>query len=124
MKRYSVLMGIGAGVMMAIAVLFFLIQNQYAFLNFGFFMVVVIGVVLPTVLHPLQAKGFSMPITKRVMILVSFLIGLGYSYYVTKSITYESNLFTQLVAEVCIIHGAALLVTWMPNQLEGKKNGD
>ncbi len=91
MEIYSVLLGIGCGVLNAIILLFLMIQNNYQVWNFGFWMILIIALTLPAILDPMEKKGFLLKHTKITMILVSLVICIGYTLYVTGSVQYDTG---------------------------------
>ncbi|MEE8807875.1 MAG: hypothetical protein SOI44_05590 [Lactimicrobium sp.] len=114
-KVFSVLLGIGTGLGMAVVVLFGMIRSEYAFWTLPFFLTVVIGMMLPGVLDTIDKKGMIPWLAESVMCAVSFVICVGYSFAVTRSVA-ASNMQAQIVLYALIVHSCALLRILIQNR--------
>ncbi len=114
-KIFSVLLGIGTGMGMAVVVLFGMIRSEYAFWTMPFFLTVVIGMMLPGVLDAIDKKGMIPWLAEIVMCAVSFAICAGYSFAVTRSVA-ASNMQTKIVLYALIVHGCAALRILLVNK--------
>lgn len=112
----SVLLGLGTGLFMSIAILYMLILDFFQIATVSFAVTVILACAIPQCLDFLRKREtFSVFLIQSVMILTSFLITMIYGVYmstISSSVSvYSSSLWTSVGAASLIVHGCAFGVT-------------
>lgn len=113
---FSALFGVGAGFVMALAVLWALVMTDYAAGLTGKVLVTVIAAALPWLADGLRGKGLDTGVLESIMIAVSFSLTMIYSFYVTSNAAfaaYYQTMRTSLWTGSGIAHAVSLAFVWI-----------
>lgn len=123
-KVYSILLGIGAGLIMAVILLYIMISTGFILDGFEKAVVFVIAGALPSVLQIFYRNDhFSIFLSQMTMIIVSLVITLIYGVYVSNASilvrTYADN--RGMAYGFCELHAISLVVTVLVYLLQKKR---